>query len=153
MEHDLATTVDGTNHARLFVNADEPTTVRMAFARPVTAWGFDVGKVEDCCELAVVDVFFDGQTGVADSLTLSNGFIGYVAPSPHAVTALVFRSGSLVPGDQGQPFGVDNIAGFPTPEPNTSWILLASGVIVLGRHSRRTRGQRICRGRANESER
>ena len=34
-----ATTVDRTPHARLFVNADEPTTVRMDFVIPVTAWG------------------------------------------------------------------------------------------------------------------
>jgi hypothetical protein len=132
-----ATTVDGSTHARLFVNADEPTTVRMDFVTPVTAWGADIGQVDDCCELAVVDVYFRGQSVPEESLYLSDGFIGFLASRPRAVTALVFRSGSFVQGDQGQPFGVDNIAGFTIPEPSCLSMLFVCGVTVLGTRLRR----------------
>jgi hypothetical protein len=127
-----ATTIDGSPHARMFVNSDEPTTVRMNFITPVKAWGADMGRVEDCCEMAVVDVYFRGESLANETVVLKNGFNGFIAS--RAVTALVFRSDSLVPGPQGQPFGVDNIAGFTVPEPSCWLMIFACGLI--GRRNR-----------------
>jgi hypothetical protein len=119
----LATTVDRTPHARIFVNSDEPTFVDLNFIAGVSAWGADFGRIdsvpgmEEGSEGVVVDVVFSDISVPPVSFPLRNGFFGVVTQPGIAIDRLVFRSRISVTGPVGEPFGMDNLVGVNVPEP------------------------------------
>lgn len=99
----LFTDNGGTNHASCFVDQDGPTTVRLTFDQPVSAWGVQLYGVQGG-EFAVFDLL-EGVTTLTP--IMQDQFIGFTSTTP--VSAVEFRSQTLIPGGTGEGFGADDM--------------------------------------------
>lgn len=133
---------NGTNHASIFSNAPggsaPEAVVVLTFEAENLAFGFDHWAAADG-EGARLEIWDGGA--LLDSFDLSNafgGFTGYVLDAGDRASHVVLRSiQSLVgPGDPGEGYGIDDLAGVAVPEPGTA-LLTALGLGLLA--SRRAR--------------
>jgi len=132
----------GTAQGELFTNFNEGinvgTQVRIAFAQPNVAFGFDAWAASDF-EDAILEVY--DATAVVGSQALPGGagpFLGYVLSGGDAATSVRFVSATLIVGTTGEGFAIDNLAGVAVPEPPTVALssLAGVGAVVLSRRRR-----------------
>ncbi len=128
---------NGTSHGSLFTNADGAgVRVQILFDLPNLAFGFESWVAHDG-EGALLEVF-DGAS-LLGSQALSNdfgGFLGYVLTGGDTATAALFRSETLIAGQVGEGFGLDNLAGSPVPEPGTGLLVMAGMLVLVARRRR-----------------
>lgn len=131
---------NGTSNATMFVNAggsgQTEIQVRMSLAQPVSALGFSTWSAAN--QEGVTVSAFSGST-LLGSLALGNGngaFAGFVATGPAMVDRLMFSATTLIPGNTGEAFGLDDVVATTTPVPEPG-LLLAFGTIALASRRRR----------------
>jgi hypothetical protein len=132
---------NGTNHASLFTNKSGGPTpmiqVRITFTAPVNAFGFDHWVAADA-EGARLEIY-DGAllVGAHDLDNAFGGFLGYVLSLGESATSVLFVSVQNLgaPGDPGEGFGIDSLAGVAVPELG-ALPLLMFGLFALVRRRR-----------------
>ena len=109
---------NGTNHASLFVNFPEGTSlgtqVRLTFANPNAAFGGDTVQ-DTMAEGAVFEVFNGAVLLGSQSVAAASAFLGYSLTGGDVATSVRFRSASLSPGATGEGFTYDNLVGVNAP--------------------------------------
>jgi hypothetical protein len=137
---------NGTNHASMFTNFGA-TTVDMIFDTPVFAWGADFfGADETTGERLDLDLMLDmGGIFVTIPVTTNNGFFGFVTNPAEQIRKLTFVSRTNNPGQGGEGFGLDNVAGAQSqavPEPTSMSGILVFAVLATGSVLKRKQQQK-----------
>lgn len=127
----------GTNQAEVFVNTLEGmnvgTNVRITFAQPNLAFGFDVWEAVGL-EGARLEIYNGAALLGSQVLPGGNGaFVGYTLTGGETATSVLFRANSLIVGTSGEGFAIDNLAGIAVPEPTAGALLLVGTAILRGR--------------------
>ena len=124
-----------TASASMYTNFDGPTTVVMSFDSPVSAWGgeFFMGTLVERLDIALyspANVLLE-TLNVPDGNDLPGGaFFGFTSSNP--VGSIRFQSRTLVDGEGGEGFTLDDVQGAaPVPEP-ASLTLLGLGLAGMG---------------------
>lgn len=133
---------NGTANASMFVNSGGPgereSVVVMALSAPVTALSFATWEAASA-EGVTVSVY--SGAALLGSRALGNGngeFTGFVLGPGQTADRLTFSATTLVPGNTGEGFGLDDVSATtqPVPEPG---LALGIGVALVGVLGRRRR--------------
>jgi hypothetical protein len=136
--------VNGSAFARGFVNAgdwsngNQAELVHLVFDVPVYAWGADFASVTTGEGLDFVLVMLNEEQVVVPGPTADDGFFGFVGAPSEVFSELFIVPAGVIVGFSGERFGMDDVVGVTTPEPQTA-ALLAVGLSMLAALGRRRR--------------
>lgn len=131
---------NGTANATMYVNSggagETQIQVQMALSAPVSALGFATWSAAN--QEGVTVSAYSGAT-LLGSLALSDGagrFAGFVVAGPVLADRLVFSSTTLIPGNTGEGFGLDDLSATTTPVPEPVAVLGLGATLLLARRRR-----------------